>query len=112
MTGGYLDLYIDRGTVFNYTIYLSDDQTNEPLNVANYIITSKMKRSYYSENVSANLVCTIGDAANGEVTLSLSHTVTANLVPGRYVFDVLSDGGSGPDKIISGTIHVDPTVSL
>ena len=83
----YVELYMDQGTTFNNLIYLNDDLTNANINVSGYIITSQLRRSYYSQNVSANLVCSITDAASGEITVSLDAANTANIPAGRYLFD-------------------------
>lgn len=108
----FVELYIDAGATFNNVINLTDDVTNTPINVANYTISSQLRRSYYSANASANLVCTITNAANGEITLSLSAANTANLKPGRYLFDVKSvDSSNTTSRVLEGIITVTPAVT-
>jgi hypothetical protein len=108
----YVELYVDQGATFSSTITLVDDVTNLPINVALYNVRSSMKRSYYSANASANLVCTIVDGANGLVSLSLANTVTSNIRAGRYVFDVTTrDNNNIVSRVIEGTITVTPGVT-
>ena len=108
----YVELYIDQGSTFNNVINLTDDVTNTPINVANYTVVSQLRRSYYSANISANLVCSITDAANGEITLSLPAANTANIKPGRYVFDVKTiDNSNTTSRVLEGVITVTPSVT-
>lgn len=112
MTAGYVDLFLDRGTDFNHTINLSDDNTNAPINIANYEIYCSLKKSYYSENVYANVTCTIINAANGEFSITMNRGVTSNIEPGRYVFDVVTLAGNLTEKVLEGVFHVAPTVTI
>jgi hypothetical protein len=108
----FTELFIDQGTTFNSTIYLSDDVTNADVNVAGYSISSQMRRSYYSANATADLTCVITNAATGEITLSLTDGETANIKSGRYLFDVVltSDVGN-VSRILEGIITVNPRVT-
>lgn len=108
----YTELYMDQGATFNNVINLTDDVTNTPINVANYVVTSQLRRSYYSANASANLTCTITNAANGEITLSMTAANTANLKPGRYLFDVKTvDNANTVSRVLEGIITVTPAVT-
>ena len=108
----YVELYIDQGTSFNNVINLTDDVTNTPINIAGYTAISQLRRSYYSANASANITCTITNASNGELTLSMTAANTANLKPGRYVFDVKTvDELNTTSRVLEGIITVTPQVS-
>jgi hypothetical protein len=108
----FVELFMDQGSTFNNSINLTDDVTNAALNIASYSFSSQMRRSYYSANASANLVCTITNGANGELTMSLSAANTANLRPGRYVFDVQStDAYNVVSRVVEGIITVTPRVA-
>lgn len=107
-----MELYLDQGATFNNVINLTDDVTNTPINVLSYTVTSQLRRSYYSVNASANLICTITNAANGEITLSLPAANTANLKPGRYLFDVKAvDQTNTTTRVLEGIITVTPSVT-
>jgi hypothetical protein len=107
----YVELYMDQGATFNNVINITDDVTNTPVNVSGYTVTSQMRRSYYSANATANIVCTITDASNGEVTMSLSAANTANIKAGRYLFDLKTvDTLDVVSRILEGIITVTPQV--
>lgn len=111
----YVELFIDQGTHFNSIINLSDDITNMNVNIAGYSVRSQMKRSYYSANATANLTCSITDASNGEITISLTSGETANIKAGRYVFDVIATTeppANVVSRILEGIITVTPRVTI
>jgi hypothetical protein len=107
----YVELYMDQGATFNNIINITDDVTNSVVNVSGYTVTSQMRRSYYSANATANIICTITDAANGEITMSLPASNTSNIKPGRYLFDVKSINTNNiTSRILEGIITVTPQV--
>lgn len=79
------NLNIDQGATFLTNVYYVDIKT--PTSLSGYSVRSKLKRSYYSAN-SISFIARVIDAANGVVSLKLNSDVTANLVAGRYVYDV------------------------
>lgn len=108
----YVELYMDQGASFNNIVNLTDDVTNSPVNILGYSVSCQMRRSYYSPNVTANIVCTISNTSSGEITMSLPAANTANIKAGRYVFDVkLIDDGSLVSRVIEGIITVTPQVT-
>lgn len=108
----FVELYVDQGTTFNNVINLTDDLTNTPVNVAGYIVRGQLRRSYYSINASANLTCTVTDAANGEITMSLTDGQTANIKAGRYLFDIETiDRANVVSRVLEGIITVTPEVT-
>lgn len=110
--GAYIELYVDQGTTYNNTIDLTDDSTNAPINLSGFIVRSQMRRSYYSTNATANITCTISDAANGKILMSLTAANTANIKAGRYVFDLETESAIGTvSRVLEGTITITPGVS-
>lgn len=108
----YVELYVDQGSTFNNIITLTDDTTNTAINLSGYTVTSQMRRSYYSTNTSANIICSITDTANGIVTMRLTSNTTSNLRAGFYLFDVESRTPSGDiSRILEGSITVNPGVT-
>jgi len=108
----YVELYMDQGATFENTLTITDDVTNATVNVSGYTITSQMRRSYYSANATANITCTIVNAATGNVLMSMTAANTANIRPGRYLFDVETTDVSGKvNRILEGIINVTPGVT-
>lgn len=108
----YVELYVDQGSTFNNIITLSDDTTNTAMNIVGYTVNSQMRRSYFSSNASANIICTLSDPSNGEITMSLSAGTTANLKPGYYLFDVNTVTPIGDkSRVLEGSITVNAGVT-
>jgi hypothetical protein len=108
----YVELYMDQGASFNNTINITDDVTNAPVSLSGYQIYSQMRRSYYSANATANIICSIVIGSSGEVNLSLPAANTANIKPGRYLFDVRTiDESNTTNRILEGIITVTPGIS-
>lgn len=108
----YVELYMDQGTTFRNVINLIDDTTNAYIDINNYTIRSQMRRSYYSANATANLVCTITDSANGEITMTLAAANTSNIKAGRYLFDLETvDTNNTVVRVLEGIITVTPEIT-
>lgn len=103
---------MDQGTTFTNVITITDDITNSAVNISGYIVRSQIRRSYYSANATANITCTVTDAAAGEITMSLTENQTSNIKAGRYLFDVETvDTGNVVSRILEGIITVTPGVT-
>lgn len=108
----YVELIVDQGTTFTNVINLSDDITNANINVSGYIVRSQMRRSYYSANATANITCTITNAAQGEITMSLDANTTSNIKAGRYLFDLETVDVLGTvSRVLEGIITVTPGIT-
>lgn len=108
----YVELYMDQGATFNNVINLTDDVTNRDIDISGYTIRSQMRRSYYSSNATVDLTCTITNALQGEVTLSLTPGQTANIKAGRYLFDVQTiDTANNVVRILEGIMTVTPRIT-
>jgi hypothetical protein len=102
---------MEQNTTYNTTITLADNYGNA-YNLMNYSVKSQAKRSYYSANASLVFTTTISDAANGVVTLSANNATTANLIPGKLVYDVIIiDAFNNVTRVLEGQIFVDPAVT-
>jgi hypothetical protein len=108
----YVELFVDQGANFNNVINLTDEVTNLNVNVQGYTVISQMKRSYYSANASANITCSITNALNGEIAMTMDANTTANIKAGRYLFDMrVTDRGGVVNRILEGIITVTPRIS-
>jgi hypothetical protein len=108
----YVELYMDQGATFNNTLNITDDISGAKVNIAGYLVRSQMRRSYYSANATATIDCTIIDAANGVILMSLPSGNTSNIKAGRYLFDVETvDTANVTSRILEGLISVTPEIT-
>jgi hypothetical protein len=110
MPAAYQELYIEQGSTFNTTITL-DDVYGLAYNLYGYSASSMMRNSYYAANATAVFNTTI-DTANGIIGLGLTSANTANIWPGRYVYDtIITDVSGNVTRVLEGIITVSPSVT-
>lgn len=108
----YIEYYMDQGTTFSNNVTIKNVSTSAAINISGYTFTSQLRKSFYSANSAANLVCTIINAANGIFLVSLDSANTANIPAGRYVFDIkMKDSANIVSRPIEGLIFVTPQVT-
>lgn len=111
MPAGYTELFLEQGASFNTSITL-DDVSGEAFNLSLFTASSQMRKSYYSSNAAATFtVSTTEDPTLGVIVLSLDSANTANIYPGRYVFDVYVTSGASRIRVLEGIINVSPQVT-
>lgn len=109
MPAGYSELFLEQGTDFN-TVVTLDDVTGAALNLVNYSGSSQMRKSYYSSNAAATFVVDTG-GTSGTITLSMSSANTANIYPGRYLYDVYITTNGYRARVLEGIVNVLPQIT-
>lgn len=107
----YAELTIDQGTTFESTIDLVGDD-GAAINVAGYIFSGQVRKSYYSTKAAANITISVTNTANGNLTISIPANTTANIKAGRYLYDIkMRDTSNVVTRIVEGIITVTPQVT-
>jgi hypothetical protein len=110
MPAAYQNLYLEQGTTFNTTITL-DDVYGDIYDLTGYTANSQIRKSYYSSNATA-VFSTSVNAGTGTITLSLDTPTSANIKPGRYVYDtIITDTLGNKTRVLEGVIDVSPCVT-
>ena len=111
MPAAYSNLYLEQGASFTTTITL-DNVYGEVYDLTGYVAHSQMRKSYYSANATATFSSSI-NVGQGTVTLELSANTTANITPGRYVYDAIitDESHNVTTRILEGIIEVSPRVT-
>jgi hypothetical protein len=103
----YSELFLEQHANFSTFINIDDTQ-GDAINLAGYSAASQMRKSYYS-STAYDFVVEISDAAAGEITLTMSSANTANMSPGRYVYDLnIVDPNSFVTRVVEGIVVVSP----
>ena len=104
------NIFIDQGADFSLTVTVSDTD-GSVLNLSGYSAASQIRKTYESSAASGTFGTTIAAAA-GQVTLSLTDTVTTGLSAGRHVYDLTVTSGSGTTtRVVEGQAIVTPGVT-
>jgi hypothetical protein len=99
----FLEQYADFSTFINI-----DDTQGDAINLVGYSASSQIRKSYYS-STAYDFVVQITNAAQGEITLSMNSANTANMSPGRYVYDLnIKDRNSVVTRVVEGIVVVSP----
>jgi hypothetical protein len=107
--GTKVNLVVDQGATFETVLTLTQDN-GDLIDLTGYSGTAQLRKHYTSSN-STSFTVTLG-GANGTVTLGMSANTTANVVAGRYVYDVeLVDSGNIATRLIEGIVTVTPQVT-
>ena len=104
------NLYIDQGADFSTTISLTDSN-GQVLSLTGYTALGQIRKTYGSSTVAATFGTAL-TAATGQITLTLTDTVTGGMDSGRYVYDIIITDSSGDKtRILEGQATVTPSVS-
>lgn len=102
------NLIIDQGTDYSTSITLTDVDDNA-INLADFTAQAQIRKTYSSSN-SVSFSISITDT-QGVIQLSLTDTQTANLTPGRYVYDVIMTTANTTTRVVEGIVTVTPRVT-
>ena len=106
----FVEFTIEQNANFNTVLDLKDAGTNI-LNLSGYQAAAQMRKSYYS-NTAIDFTVVITDPSAGQITISMTAATTAEIVPGRYVYDVLITDPQGiKTRVIEGIVTVLPSVT-
>lgn len=101
------NIYIDRNTDFAVDLELFDD-SGAPFDSRYNNFYASIKKLYSAQS-EANFTIA---KADGSITLSLDSTITRNLTPGKYQYDVLmTDEDGDVFKIVEGIAYIESTIS-
>jgi hypothetical protein len=102
------NLIIDQGTDYSTSITLTDEDESV-IDLTGYSANAQIRKTYSSSN-SVTFTTEI-TPAQGVIILSLTDSQTSNIVPGRYVYDVILTTGSTTSRIVEGIVTVTPRVT-
>lgn len=105
----FVELQIEAGATFSTEITVRE-ANGASKNLATYTARSQLRKSYYS-TTATDFTLTITDSANGIINMSLTAANTANIRPGRYVYDVEIQTQSVVTRIFEGIATVLPNVT-
>lgn len=106
----YTELNIEQYATFSTTVNV-EDSNGDAVNLYGYSASSQIRKSYYSSSAN-NFTATVTGTANGEITLSMSAATTANLSPGRYLYDlVITSPTDVKTRVVEGIVNVLPGVT-
>lgn len=108
----YSEITLEQHANFSTTVTVEDTQ-GDAINLTNYSVSSQMRKSYYSTTATSFNVF-VSNASTGEITMRMTSANTANLTPGRYVYDLVITSpspASEKTRVVEGIVVVTPGVT-
>lgn len=101
------NLVINAGADFSQVFTLESNATNSVLDLSTYTITSQM-RKHSASSTAINFNSSILNPSQGTIKIGLSSATTANIKPGRYIYDVNAYNSSdySTTRVIEGMVLV------
>ena len=104
----YQDIYINQGCDYIDSMTFTAPD-GSPVDIENYVFSSQLRTSYYAANATANITVFPSDVMNGIASIFISAANTANIAPGRYVYDIIMyDTANVTTRIVYGIATVQP----
>lgn len=105
------NIVIDQGADFTAEIVLLDTD-GEPYDLTDHVITASMRKNYTS-SVSVDFECSPRNpATTGQLFMSLDDSVTSEIEPGRYLYDVVVEDLSGVrTRVVEGIATITPGIT-
>ena len=106
----YSELTLEQYANFSTSINV-DDSSGNAINLFGYTAASQIRKSYYS-TTATNFTAAVTGVANGELTISMTAANTANMTPGRYLYDVvITSPTSIETRVVEGIVVILPGVT-
>lgn len=106
----YSEIVIEQNATFTTKLNV-EDAYNNPVDLTGYTAASQMRKSYYSTTF-YTLETEVTGTSNGEITLSMTASNTANLPIGRMVYDlIIDDGNNNVTRVVEGIATILPSVT-
>ena len=101
------NIVMDQGATFEFSFNLTDEN-GDAMDLSGYTANGQMRQNYTSSN-SVSFTTNVNGSA---IELTLTAEQTANIVSGRYRYDVeINDGSNNVTRVIEGDVTCTPEVT-
>ena len=112
------NLVCEQATTFNFQFVIQDETNGvvTPWNLTGYTATMTVRPFVGSDTTTlvastANGAIVLG-GANGRITVTVASTVTEDLTPSRYAYDLVVNSGGTITRVLEGRFVVTGGVTL
>ena len=100
------NLTVNTGTTFSQIFTLESASTNSATDLTGFTASAQM-RKHPGASSATNFTAQIINATGGKIRVGLTTTQTAELKPGRFMYDVLITDTSGDvTRVLEGSVLV------
>lgn len=106
----YSELFVEQYADFSTTVNV-EDSNGDAIDLSGYTAASQIRKSYYSSTADS-FAASVTGTANGEVTISMTAANSANMSPGRYLYDLVITSPTGvKTRVVEGIVTILPGVT-
>ena len=111
MAAGKYDIVIDQGSDFAIEIQVQQDGSNTSLGT--HSARAQLRPTPTSTTKTADFTCSIVNASQGKIKMSLSNSTTASISNGKYYYDLelVNTSQSTVTRLLEGVARVTPEVT-
>ena len=111
MAAGKYDIVIDQGSDFAIEVQIQQNSAN--VNLSTHSARAQLRPTPTSSTKTADFTCSIINASQGRIKMSLGNSVTANISNGKYYYDLelVNSSDSSVTRLIEGVARVTPEVT-
>ena len=111
MAAGKYDIVIDQGSDFAIEVQIQQNSAN--VNLSTHSARAQLRPTPTSSTKTADFTCSITNASQGKIKMSLGNSVTANISNGKYYYDLelVNYSDSSVNRLIEGVARVTPEVT-
>ena len=111
MAAGKYDIVIDQGSDFAIEVQIQQNSAN--VNLSTHSARAQLRPTPTSSTKTADFTCSIVNASQGKIKMSLANSVTANISNGKYYYDLelVNSSDSSVTRLIEGVARVTPEVT-
>lgn len=100
------NITIPAGEDFEQTFTLENSADDSYFDLNNYSARSYLKKHPSSLNTTAVFDVTFPNRDLGTLMISIGSSITSNIKPGRYSYDILIDNGTKKTRVVEGSALV------
>ena len=108
MAAGKYDIVIDQGSDFAIEVQIQQNSAN--VNLSTHSARAQLRPTPTSSTKTADFTCSITNASQGKIKMSLGNRATANIANGKYYYDLelVNSSDSSVTRLIEGVARVTP----
>ena len=111
MAAGNYDIVIDQGSDFSIELVVA--QNGSPVNLSSHTASAQLRPTPTSSTLTATFTCTVTNATEGKLTMSLGYALTRNIASGKYYYDLelFNSSANSITRLIQGVARVTAEVT-
>lgn len=104
------NIVIDQGTDFSAAITVTQSDGTTPFDLTGFATSAQMRKNYASTTATTFSSSHTGNT--GVITLTLDNTITTDIEPGRYLYDVeITSSANNVTRVVEGIVTVTPGIT-